>query len=305
MADHDQQQDHQKQHKHGGNSMYGRFAAMIATSTLVMFGLMYLNTWSLEHVYFSQTRMWMALYMGMAMAIVMLAYMLGMYKNRKINAAIFGGAAVFFGIFLWLVRSQATVEDVAWMKAMIPHHSIAIMTSERADLSDPRVQKLAEEIIAAQNREIAEMRWLIERLESGETVADPALGHEPGPPEVASLIDALASPVVAELDLEPMKPDHIAGVLGDAACTFRRSVTADPVLAVGPDGQGVTAISGQLVELSAEAPPSPDGVVAATDGMILRVTPEEDPAEATLIFELQTEPALTVGYDGYWTCNAG
>ena len=83
---------------------YARFAAMIATSTVVMFGLMYLNTYQLDHVYFSQTRMWMALYMGAVMAIIMLAYMLKMYGNRRVNTGIFVGSAVVFALALWLVR---------------------------------------------------------------------------------------------------------------------------------------------------------------------------------------------------------
>jgi len=145
---------------------YGRFAAMIATSTVIMFGLMYLNTYQLDHIYFSQTRMWMALYMGAVMAIIMLAYMLSMYKSRSINVGIFVGSAVLFALSLWLVRSQATVGDVAWMKAMIPHHSIAILTSERANITDPRVRKLADGIIETQRREIAEMKSLIADLES-------------------------------------------------------------------------------------------------------------------------------------------
>lgn len=29
---------------------YGRFAAMIAVSTVIMFGLMYLNTFALDHI---------------------------------------------------------------------------------------------------------------------------------------------------------------------------------------------------------------------------------------------------------------
>ena len=147
-------------------SGYGRFFAMIATSTLVMYGLMYLNTYALDHVFFSQTRMWMALYMGAVMAIIMLAFMLGMYANRTVNIAIFAGAALAFGLFLWLVRSQETVEDVAWMKAMIPHHSIAILTSERANLSDPRVRELADAIIEAQRAEIAEMKRYIADIEA-------------------------------------------------------------------------------------------------------------------------------------------
>src|SRR5690606_24038891 len=97
---------------------YMRFAAMIATSTLVMFGLMYLNTWAADHVFFSQTRAWMALLMGAAMAIVMLAFMYSMYPRRSVNVGIFAGAAIAFVASLALVRSQATIDDVSYMKAM-------------------------------------------------------------------------------------------------------------------------------------------------------------------------------------------
>lgn len=144
---------------------YAKFAAMIATSTVVMFCLMYLNTYAWDHVYFSETRAYMALVMGAAMAVVMLAFMLAMYADRKINVAIFAGCAVVFVGALWLVRSQATVSDVSWLRAMIPHHSIAILTSERAEIEDPRVRKLADAIIEAQRREIAEMKALISELE--------------------------------------------------------------------------------------------------------------------------------------------
>jgi uncharacterized protein (DUF305 family) len=144
---------------------YKRFFAMIATSTVVMFVLMYFNTYAFDHVYFSQTRFWMALVMGAAMAIVMLSFMLNMYKDRRMNIAIFAGGALVFVAALWLVRSQQTVDDAAYMRAMIPHHSIAIMTSERAQIRDPRVRQLASEIIEAQRREIAEMKYLIAEVE--------------------------------------------------------------------------------------------------------------------------------------------
>lgn len=144
---------------------YWRFAAMIATSTVIMFGLMYLNTYALEHVLWSETRAWMALLMGAVMAVIMLSFMLNMYANKKINIAIYLGAIVVFAGSLWVVRSQSTVGEVEYMKAMIPHHSIAIMTSERAQITDPRVRKLADEIIAAQRREISEMKYLIEALQ--------------------------------------------------------------------------------------------------------------------------------------------
>ena len=162
--------DHSDRHKsHGSMSggSYGRFAAMIATSTMIMFGLMYLNTWAMDHVFFSQTRMWMALYMGGAMALIMLAFMLGMYRNPRANLIVAGLSILAFALGLFLVRSQATVDDTAWMKAMIPHHSIAILTSTRADISDPRVRALADSIIEAQTLEIAEMKALIADLEGG------------------------------------------------------------------------------------------------------------------------------------------
>lgn len=143
---------------------YWRFAAMIATSTVVMYGLMYLNTYAVEHIFWSETRAWMALVMGAAMAIIMLGYMMGMYKKKMLNLAIFGSSVLVFALALWLVRSQATIDDVEYMKAMIPHHSIAIMTSKRAQISDPRVRKLADEIVESQEREIAEMKYLASDL---------------------------------------------------------------------------------------------------------------------------------------------
>jgi hypothetical protein len=107
----------------------------------------------------------MNLIMTAVMALVMLWFMRNMYDDKKMNAYIVGGSVLLFGLSLFLVRSQVLVDDVAWMKAMIPHHSIAILTSERAQLEDPRVQELANEIIAAQEREIAEMKELIEELD--------------------------------------------------------------------------------------------------------------------------------------------
>jgi hypothetical protein len=146
--------------------MYRKFILMIAVSTAIMFVLMYLNTYELDHIFFSETRAYMALVMGATMAVIMLLFMLGMYQDRKLNTMIFVGSTVIFAVSLWLVRSQATIDDVSWMRAMIPHHSIAILTSERAGIKDPRVRKLADGIIEAQRREIGEMKALIEALKN-------------------------------------------------------------------------------------------------------------------------------------------
>ena len=146
--------------------MYARFGAMIATSTIAMLGLMYLNTYQLDHVFFSETRTYMALVMGATMAVIMLAFMLKMYPDHRVNVVIFVGSAIVFCTALWLVRSQSTVGEVSYMKAMIPHHSIAILTSERAHIEDSRVRKLADQIIESQRREILEMKALIRELEA-------------------------------------------------------------------------------------------------------------------------------------------
>jgi len=145
---------------------YARFGTMIAVATVVMLGLMYLNTYSLDHLFFSETRAYMALVMGATMAVIMLGFMLSMYTNRQVNIGLVVGSSIVFVLALWLVRSQETVEDISWMKAMIPHHSIAILTSERAHISDPRVRALADSIIDAQRKEIDEMKALIKDLEN-------------------------------------------------------------------------------------------------------------------------------------------
>ena len=155
---------------------YLRFIAMVVTSTIVMYGVMYLNTYEWDHVFFSETRAYMALLMGSVMTVVMLLFMLGMYNNTAANFALIAGAALVFSGALYLVRSQVTVEDQSWMRAMIPHHSIAILTSERANISDPRGRNLAQQIVDSQRQEIAEMKTLLRELagDAPQTQADDA-----------------------------------------------------------------------------------------------------------------------------------
>lgn len=149
----------------GTQSSYLRFFAMIGTAMIAMFCFMYLNSYEIAgHAWFSETRAFMTLIMGASMIVIMLAFMLGMYRNRHANLAIFAGAVLLFAAGVWLVRSQVTVSGVDYMEGMIPHHSIAILTSERAGIEDLRVRELADEIIAAQRREIREMEWLIEDI---------------------------------------------------------------------------------------------------------------------------------------------
>jgi len=144
------------------HSNYLKFFAMIGTSMVAMFILMYAHSYQIiDHFWFSETRLFMTLIMGGAMIIVMLLYMLKMYQHKIKNAAILTGGILLIVAAVWLVRSQRTVDDVDYMEGMIPHHSIAILTSERSQIKDVRVRELADEIIKAQRREIKEMEWLI------------------------------------------------------------------------------------------------------------------------------------------------
>ena len=155
-------------------TQYVMFGAMILTAMVVMYGVMYLNTFEWSHVRWSEMRFYMTLLMGATMAIIMLGFMLSMYRNWVINAAIVGTALLVFALALVLVRSQSTVQDRSYMGAMIPHHSIAILTSERSDLSDVRVCELAVSIIEAQRREIEEMEWLMADIDEN----GPVTTHE-------------------------------------------------------------------------------------------------------------------------------
>ena len=141
---------------------YLKFFAMIGTSMVAMFFLMYTHSYQIiDHFWYSETRFFMTLIMGGSMVIIMLLYMLQMYKDRNKNIAILALGVLLIAGGIWLVRSQVTVSGVDYMEGMIPHHSIAILTSERSQIKDIRVREIADEIIKAQRREIMEMQWLI------------------------------------------------------------------------------------------------------------------------------------------------
>lgn len=159
--------EHSNQHTNKGN--YRTFFLMLACSFVAMYITMYLNTYAIDHVYFSLTRFYMSCLGISAMAVIMWAFMRKMYQDKQKNMIILVGSLVLFIGALSLVRAQRPIiGDVLWMKAMIPHHSIAILTSERADIQDPEVKKLAEDIIKAQRKEIEEMKAMINRLENND-----------------------------------------------------------------------------------------------------------------------------------------
>lgn len=161
--DGDQQSAHSP---HGGLTMYWRFAAMILTAMVVMYATMFIGSWEWSHVRWSENRLFMTLTMGGTMGLVMLAWMLNMYQNTTANVAVVAAGLLLLGGGAFLDRSQTTVQDTAYMSSMIPHHSLAITRSERAELADVRVCQLAVEISEAQRREIDEMDWLIADIEA-------------------------------------------------------------------------------------------------------------------------------------------
>ncbi|GLB69578.1 DUF305 domain-containing protein [Arthrobacter mangrovi] len=163
-----------KSEKSMSGKMYLRFAAMILTAMVVMYWVMFVGSWEWSHVRFSQSRVFMAITMGGTMGLVMLAWMLNMYKNTKANIAVILVSLLLIGGGAFLDRSQITVDDTAFMRAMIPHHSLAITRSERAGIQDVRVCELAVGISEAQRREIFEMEWLIEDIERNGVAATAA-----------------------------------------------------------------------------------------------------------------------------------
>ena len=144
---------------------WARFAGMIATSVVVMFLLMYQLVYSLDHSLFSVTRFMASLIMGCVMVVIMLGFMWGMYEGKRTKVVIVVAAVVLGGMLLYMNRAQTLIDDTTFMRAMIPHHSIAINNSRKAEISDPRVRELADEIISSQVREIEEMKRLIADIE--------------------------------------------------------------------------------------------------------------------------------------------
>jgi hypothetical protein len=165
-----QDQDHSSME----GKMYLRFGAMILTSMVLMYLLMFVGSWELGHVRFSQSRIFMALTMGGTMGLVMLAWMLDMYRNVKANIAVVVVSLLLLGGGIVLDRSQATVDDTSFLRAMIPHHSLAITRSERFSSDDVRACELAVEISEAQRREILEMDWLIDDIQENGPASSPS-----------------------------------------------------------------------------------------------------------------------------------
>ena len=129
-----------------------------------MYAVMFLNLDKLDHYHTAATRIYMGILMVAPMAVIMIGMMSKMYPNRKLNRAIMVGAIIAFTVSLAGLRTQTPIGDIQYMKAMIPHHSSAIMTSKHANIKDPEVRELADSIISSQDREIKQMETILKRM---------------------------------------------------------------------------------------------------------------------------------------------
>lgn len=146
-----------------GNN-YKAFLGMLAISFVIMYSVMYLNVYKTAHIYLSATRLYMTLLMVSPMAIIMLLMMPGMYRNKKANNIIIVSGISVFILALVLLRTQTPITDTQYVKAMIPHHSSAILFSKEANIRDPEVRELTKQIIESQEEEIEQMKNILQRL---------------------------------------------------------------------------------------------------------------------------------------------
>lgn len=172
----------------GSGMGWGRFAAMILTSTAVMFFLMYQLVYSTDHAFFSLNRLMASLAMGCVMTVIMLGFMWSMYQGKATKIAVLATGAIGAVVILAANRTQALIDDTTFMRSMIPHHSIAINNASKASISDLRVRKLADQIIRSQVKEIAEMEFLLADIDrNGER------GQVELPPIAATLSPEMAA----------------------------------------------------------------------------------------------------------------
>lgn len=146
------------------NSQYKKFLIMLVTSFIIMYVVMFLNVDEFSDIYLSYTRTYMTLLMVSPMALVMLTLMRKMYTNKKLNSIITVSSFVIFVFALTALRSQAFISDTQYMKAMIPHHSSAILTSKNANIKDPELRRLSDSIIKSQEEEITQMKLILNRM---------------------------------------------------------------------------------------------------------------------------------------------
>ncbi len=141
--------------------MYRSFLLMLGLSAVAMFLVMYVMIASLDHFALNLNMLYMTILMVAPMAIIMLLFMLHMYKDKRMNTIIVASSVGVFVLVFWLIRTQTPIGDAELLRGMIPHHSSAILMCEQSKLSDPEVIALCDKILATQRQEIAQMQALL------------------------------------------------------------------------------------------------------------------------------------------------
>jgi hypothetical protein len=148
---------------HGSSPMapYRRLAVSLALSYVIMYASMYARVVTFDHAYLSLNQAYMAGLMVAPMLLVMLATMSHMFAKHGLNIALALLGLALIALFLFMIRTQAAVGDVQFLRSMIPHHSGAILVCRNASLRDARAVELCKGIIESQEREIREMKALL------------------------------------------------------------------------------------------------------------------------------------------------
>ncbi|CCH03605.1 hypothetical protein FAES_pFAES01115 (plasmid) [Fibrella aestuarina BUZ 2] len=162
----DGHQHHTGSHSGSGHTQpYGKLVLMIVLSFISMYILMYAMVDRLANVVPNYNQFYMAGLMTMPMVIIELLVMSAMYPDKRRNTLILAGSVVALLGFYALIRQQTAISDRQFVKSMIPHHAGAILMAKEARLTDPELQKLSQDIIQAQEKEIAQMKAKLQQLD--------------------------------------------------------------------------------------------------------------------------------------------
>lgn len=146
---------------------YMMFALNVVLSFVIMYLGMFAMIWSTAHFFNNLNMVYMSLIMLAPMTIAMLLTMGMMLKNMKLNMILYAAFALVFVLSFWAMRAQGAVGDRQFIRAMIPHHSGAILMCNRASLRDQEIRDICFKpngIVDSQTREIAQMKQILQRL---------------------------------------------------------------------------------------------------------------------------------------------
>mgnify|MGYP001628125033 CR=1 FL=1 len=108
-----------------------RFATLVVVSTGVMFGIMHLNSFALDHMQGAQTLMWLAVYIGGSAALISLGLLAGVFTHPKANIAIVAGSLLALAIGLGAERMHPPAKELAQVDAAVQERQEAETTAHR------------------------------------------------------------------------------------------------------------------------------------------------------------------------------